>query len=159
VNPFAALGLPESADLTDEQVRAAWRQVAAATHPDRDDGGNLPRYTAATAACTRLRTPWGRTEALADLAAARAYIPPPQPAVAAPGIRAAPAVRLVRLLPARARHGRPLRLTLRAATAAGVALLAVTTVPGTPAAPAIVAGAALWWVLTSLADLAPPPGR
>src|SRR5205823_12932258 len=67
-NPFEALGLPERPDLTDEQVRAAWRQVAAATHPDRPDGGDLARYTAASAAYAELRSPWGRSEAYADLA-------------------------------------------------------------------------------------------
>jgi curved DNA-binding protein CbpA len=34
-NPFAVLGLPERPDLDDETVRAAWRPIAAATHPDR----------------------------------------------------------------------------------------------------------------------------
>jgi hypothetical protein len=160
VNPFTALSLPESTHLTDEQVRAAWRAVAAATHPDRDDGGNLPRYTEATAAYAQLRTAWGRSEALADLAAARPYIPPAQPAAAsAPGTRAATVLRSVWLLPARARHGRPVRLTVRAIVAAAVALLAVTIVPGTPAAPGIAAGATLWWILTARADLAPLPGR
>src|SRR5213595_2448049 len=67
-NPFEALGLPERPDLTDEDVRAAWRRVAAATHPDRPDGGDLARYTAASAAYAELRTPWGRSEAYADLA-------------------------------------------------------------------------------------------
>src|SRR6476661_7351823 len=67
-NPFAALGLPERPDLTDEQVRAAWRAIAAATHPDRPDGGDLARYTAASAGYAELRTPWGRSEAYADLA-------------------------------------------------------------------------------------------
>ena len=43
-NPFDALGLPTGPHLTDEQVRDAWRKVAAATHPDRPDGGDLPRY-------------------------------------------------------------------------------------------------------------------
>ncbi|MGA2828131.1 MAG: hypothetical protein ABSF03_18665 [Streptosporangiaceae bacterium] len=33
MNPFTALGLPADPDLTDEQVRAAWRAIAAATHP------------------------------------------------------------------------------------------------------------------------------
>src|SRR5690348_4565133 len=68
LNPFLALGLPERPDLTDEQVRAAWRSIAAATHPDRPDGGDLARYTAASAAYAELRTPWGRSEAYADLA-------------------------------------------------------------------------------------------
>ena len=40
MNPFTALGLPIRPDLTDEQVRTAWRTIAAATHPDRPDGGN-----------------------------------------------------------------------------------------------------------------------
>ena len=67
-NPFEALGLPARPDLTDEQVRAAWRTIAAATHPDRPDGGDLARYTAASAAYAELRTPWARSEAYADLA-------------------------------------------------------------------------------------------
>ena len=66
-DPFHALGLPVRPDLTDEQVRAAWRSIAAATHPDRADGGDLARYTAASAAYAELRTGWGRSEAYADL--------------------------------------------------------------------------------------------
>jgi hypothetical protein len=66
-NPFAALGLPERPDLDDETVRAAWRAIAAATHPDRADGGDLARYTQASAAYAELRTPWSRSEAYADL--------------------------------------------------------------------------------------------
>ena len=42
MNPFTALGLPADPHLTDEQVRAAWRAIAAATHPDRPDGGARP---------------------------------------------------------------------------------------------------------------------
>jgi curved DNA-binding protein CbpA len=67
-NPFEALGLPARPDLDDEQVRAAWRAIAAATHPDRPDGGDLAAYTAASAAYAELRTPWARSEAYADLA-------------------------------------------------------------------------------------------
>jgi curved DNA-binding protein CbpA len=67
-DPFTALGLPARPGLPDEQVRAAWRQIAAATHPDRPDGGDLARYTQATAAYAQLRTPWARSEAYADLA-------------------------------------------------------------------------------------------
>ena len=58
-DPFAALGLPVRNDLTNEQVRAAWRQIAAATHPDRPDGGDVARYTAAASAYDQLRTQWG----------------------------------------------------------------------------------------------------
>jgi curved DNA-binding protein CbpA len=73
-DPFAVLGLPARADLSDEDVRAAWRRIAAATHPDREDGGSPARFGAAAAAYAMLRTSFGRGEALADLAAG-AYRP------------------------------------------------------------------------------------
>src|SRR5271169_5079867 len=63
--PFAALGLPASPELTDDEVRVAWRRVAAATHPDRPDDGDLAAFAAAAAAYTMLRTRAGRDEALA----------------------------------------------------------------------------------------------
>jgi curved DNA-binding protein CbpA len=69
-DPFAQLGLPTRADLSDDDVRAAWRRVAAATHPDRDDGGDPARFGAAAAAYATLRTSYGRGEALADLGGA-----------------------------------------------------------------------------------------
>jgi curved DNA-binding protein CbpA len=50
-------------------VRAAWRRIAAATHPDREDGGDPARFGAAAAAYALLRTSFGRGEALADLSA------------------------------------------------------------------------------------------
>jgi len=68
-DPFGALGLPARADLPDEEVRAAWKRIAAATHPDRDDGGDPARFGAAAAAYDTLRTSFGRGEALADLTA------------------------------------------------------------------------------------------
>jgi hypothetical protein len=67
-DPFALLGLPPRAELTDDEVRAAWRRIAAATHPDREDGGDPARFGAAAAAYVLLRTSFGRGEALADLA-------------------------------------------------------------------------------------------
>jgi curved DNA-binding protein CbpA len=67
---FSALGLPARADLTDDDVRAAWRRLAAATHPDRADGGDPARFAVAAAAYTVLRTRSGRGEALGDLAEA-----------------------------------------------------------------------------------------
>ena len=67
-DPFAALGLPPRADLTDDDVRAAWRRIATASHPDRADGGDPGRFAVAAAAYTVLRTRSGRGEALADLA-------------------------------------------------------------------------------------------
>src|SRR6478752_5853800 len=66
-NPFEILGLPVRRDLTDEQVDVAWRKIAVATHPDRPDGGDLARYTQASAAFAELRVPWSRSEAYADV--------------------------------------------------------------------------------------------
>jgi curved DNA-binding protein CbpA len=156
VNPFTALHLPASPSLTDEQVRTAWRHAAAATHPDRPDGGNPAAYAAASAAYEQLRTPWGRSEALADLAAGSPHGPPTPAPDPLPwhALLTAAAV-----LPARIRRGRPLRLAVRAAVAAAAACAAVLLVPGTPSAPAAAFGCALWLVLTARADLAPPPGR
>ncbi len=68
-DPFAVLGLAAGTTLTDDDVRAAWRRAAAATHPDRPDGGDPAAFADAAAAYTVLRTPFGRTEALADLRA------------------------------------------------------------------------------------------
>ena len=65
-DPFGLLGLPPRAGLTDDEVRAAWRRIAAATHPDREDGGDPVRFGAAAAAYVALRTSFGRGEALAD---------------------------------------------------------------------------------------------
>lgn len=66
-NPFQVLGLPVRPDLTDDEIRAAWRIVAAKTHPDLPDGGDPDRFSLAAAAYADLRTPFGRTEAYADL--------------------------------------------------------------------------------------------
>jgi curved DNA-binding protein CbpA len=66
-DPFAELGLPALAELTDDDVHAAWRRIAAATHPDREDGGDPARFGAAAAAYVLLKTSFGRGEALADL--------------------------------------------------------------------------------------------
>jgi hypothetical protein len=66
-DPFALLGLEARTGLSDDDVRAAWRRIAAATHPDREDGGDPARFGAAAAAYVMLRTGFGRGEALADL--------------------------------------------------------------------------------------------
>ncbi len=95
-SPFGLLGLPASAEVTDEDVHAAWRRIAAVTHPDRPDGGDAARFAAASAAYTTLRTRFGRGEALADLGRSRArlgaFSPPREASVArqaavAPGLR------------------------------------------------------------------------
>jgi len=155
VNPFTALGLPARPDLDDEQVRQAWREVAAATHPDRADGGDPAAYTAASAAYARLRTAWGRSEALADLTAEGPPAPPPGTGPAGPVFP----WRAVLLLPGRIRRGRLARMAVRTLAAAAVAASAVIVIPGMPSAPTVVTGCALWWALTIRSDLAPPPGR
>jgi len=172
VNPFDALGLPARPDLTDEQVRAAWRAIAAATHPDRPGGGDVARYTAATAAYAALRTPWGRSEAFADLGLAMDDTSP-LPAVEADGPEAAgrpsrstrpsrhrrprDLLAAVGQLPARIRRGRPRRLVIRALAAAMLCLAVLRLIPGQPAAPALVTGLITWFLLTGRSDLAPPP--
>ena len=166
-DPFHALGLPVRPDLTDEQVRAAWRSIAAATHPDRADGGDLARYTAASAAYAELRTPWGRSEAWADVVeqAERSGEPVTAPLPIVPGEALPPPVPPWRplaglgRLPARIRRGRPLRLLIRAAVTAGLCLAVLALIPGQPAAPADVGGLIVWFVLTGRRDLAPPPER
>jgi hypothetical protein len=177
-NPFTALGLPADPALSDEQVRAAWRAIAAATHPDRADGGDLARYTQATAAYAELRSPWGRTEAYADVQD-RAWHDghdddsddddgpgtaplPAIPATAGPAaVPVPPWQPLITMsqVPARIARGRPRRLLIRAAIAAVLALAILQLIPGTAAAPADITGVLLWFVLTGRKDLAPRPER
>src|ERR1035441_3269101 len=166
-DPFAVLGLPARPDLPDEQVRAAWRAIAAATHPDRADGGDLARYTAASAAYAELRTGWGRSEAHADLAEqaglADGPVTAPLPVTPAhgppPGIGPRHPLAAAREYPARIRQGRPRRLLIRAAIAAALSLVALQLIPGTAAAPADITAMITWFVLTGRRDLAPPPER
>jgi curved DNA-binding protein CbpA len=182
-NPFGVLGLPTRAGLTDDDVRAAWRRLAAATHPDRADGGDPTRFAAAAAAYTVLRTRSGRGEALADLTAATpppghaaspAAVPRPRPAHPAgpaprpqPSAAGSPAAGLgtaartrlrmpTRTLATRLRHGRPARLLLRVLIAAAVSAGAAVVAGLQPATPALIVGAATWLLLTGRHDLAPP---
>jgi hypothetical protein len=148
-DPFAILGLPARPGLGDDEVRAAWRRMAAATHPDRADGGDPARFAAAAAAYTTLRTRFGRSEALADLARP-AVRPRPgrqgwQRACAGPA----------RLL-TRVRRGRPALLALRLAVVAAVSVTAVAVAGRAPATPALIVGAVTWLMLTARHDLAPP---
>jgi hypothetical protein len=160
-DPFIVLGLPtDPAQLTDNDVRAAWRTIAAATHPDRPDGGDPQAYTAAAAAYAQLRTPWGRTEALADLTEQAAPGPPqhssrrPVPPLAWRSV-----VTQAGQLATRVRRGRPRRLLLRAVAAAALATGAWLARAGTPATAAALALIVTWLVRTGRDDLAPPPGR
>ena len=158
-NPFETLGLPTRPDLDDEQVRAAWRAIAAATHPDRADGGDPAWYAQASAAYAQLNSGWGRSEAYADQVEAQNGGTIPLPFFL-PGPAPAPRTwRPLRLLPVRIIHGRPLRLVVRAAATALLCLAVLWLIPGQPAAPADVAGLILFFALTARSDLAPPPRR
>lgn len=135
-DPFAVLGLRADVDLTDDDVRIAWRRIATATHPDRADGGDPEGFALAAAAYTELRTGFGRNEARAGLAGEA-------PAGAHHVVRAWPR-RTVRLS---LRRGRTVRLLLRLAVAAAAAALGGTAAGwGTPAAPALVVGALTWFL-------------
>jgi hypothetical protein len=173
-DPFTVLGLPARAGLSDDEVRAAWRRIAAATHPDRTDGGDAARFAAAAGAYTALRTNFGRAEALADLArpagpGRRRAGPGGWPT--APGWawrRQRPAAdgegrrgRLVAGLLAsrwwaRVRRGRPARLALRIAAAAAVSIGVALVAGARPATPALITGVLTWLALTVRHDLAPP---
>jgi curved DNA-binding protein CbpA len=130
-DPFRILGLPLRPDLTDDDVRAAWRRIAAATHPDRADGGDPARFAGAAAAYTALRTVDGRREAHADLTAGQRGL-------------------------SRVRRGRPARLALRVAVAAAVGLGAVAVAGFQPASLALIAGALTWLIRTGRHDIARP---
>ena len=157
-DPFTVLGLPADPGLSDEQVRAAWRAIATATHPDRSDGGDPARYAAASTAYALLRTGWGRSEAYADLItqAPATATPPPPLAARVPGWRLAQSLLLV---PARLRHGRLWHLGLRVLAAVLLAVVAVRAGTDGPAAAGVVAGLVIWLALTMRGDLASPPGR
>jgi curved DNA-binding protein CbpA len=137
-DPFLVLGLPRRADLTDDDVRAAWRRIAAATHPDRDDGGDPARFGAAAAAYALLRTAYDRGETLANLdpgAPPRSPGPSPRP---------------------RARAG---RLALRAGVTVAVGAGAFAAAGWAPASIGVAAGALTWLAVTAPHDLPPRPSR
>ena len=154
---FAVLGLDRHAELTDDDVRVAWRRLAAATHPDRADGGAPERFAAAAAAYTELRTRYGRGEARAGL---NPESRPARPAAIQPRrllavVRAAMPASVI----ARVRSGRVVRLLLRVLVAAGAASAGVLAAGPSPAAPAIATGAITWLLLTARRDLGPPTPR
>jgi curved DNA-binding protein CbpA len=132
-DPFATLGLPARSDLTDEDVRAAWRRIAAATHPDRPDGGDPARYSAAAAAYDTLRTSFGRGEALADLGLA-GYAPASR-ATRRGAYRGGSRAK-------RARLPRASKRTMLGLGAVAAATIAVAAVGWTPASIALLVGAA-----------------
>jgi curved DNA-binding protein CbpA len=126
-DPFQVLGLSARPDLSDDEVRAAWRRIAAATHPDRPDGGDPARYAAAADAYSRLRGGWERGEAYADLTGRR---------TGRRKLRARPGV-----------------LAVRVACAAAAGYGAYAAIGWAPATPAVITGAFTWLVLTGRRDL------
>jgi curved DNA-binding protein CbpA len=137
-DPFLVLGLPPHAGLSDDDVRAAWRRIAAATHPDREDGGDPARFGAAAAAYAALRTGYNRGEALADL-----------------GPRTRPAVR-GRERASRRPGGRLGVLAIRVLAAAAVSASAFAVAGWAPASLGVLAGALTWLITTGRHDITKP---
>jgi curved DNA-binding protein CbpA len=150
-DPFDVLGLAADTDLTDDDVRSAWRRVAAATHPDRTDGGDPAAFAAAAAAYTVLRTAAGRREVAADRRERASGQMPGDPVPAQNTPLAALAAHAARHI----RHGRPVRLAARLGATVAVGALAVAAVGWQPASAAIITGALTWLLLTGHRDLAP----
>lgn len=150
MTPFEVLGLPASRHLTDDEVRSAWRRIAAATHPDRADGGDLVAYAEAAAAYTALRTATDRDQALAGLRGPADGRVPDYPV---PG-RKNPVVRLLLAAGLAIRHGRPARLAARLLTVAATCALAVAGAGWQPASLAVITGALTWLLRTGRSDLA-----
>jgi hypothetical protein len=149
-DPFRALGLEPHRGLGDDDIRAAWRRVAAASHPDRADGGDPAAFAAAAAAYAVLRTPAGRGEALADLLA------PGGTVGLAGNARARRPVARLRSAVVRIWQGRPVILGLRVLLAVAVCAVAVAAAGWQPATLAILAGLATWLLRTAGSDVAPP---
>jgi curved DNA-binding protein CbpA len=159
-DPFRALGLDPSRELGDDDIRAAWRRIAAATHPDRADGGDPAAFAAAAAAYTVLRTPSGRGEALADLLAASNHRPRARslvPPGAFAGFRLGAFAPRTLVLMTRIRRGRPVVLLLRLLAGAAACYIAAVAAGWQPATFAILAGVLTWLAVTGRSDLAPPP--
>jgi len=141
-DPFTVLGLTPSASTEADDVRAAFLRIAAATHPDRDDGGDPSRYAAAAAAYTKLGTGFGRGEAYADLRG----VPSDTVPVPASAGRAS--------LLARVRHGRPWLLAFRFALGFAVWAGCVLVAGWSAATLAIAVLLITWCVRTGRYDLA-----
>lgn len=148
-SPFETLGVPASVELTDDDVRSAWRRTAAATHPDRADGGDPAAFAAAAAAYTLLRTPAGRAEALAERTELGGGRVPGDRVPSTRWLASAAATTAWQL-----RNGRPARLAVRVVAATAAATIAVTAIGWQPASAAIITGTLTWLLLTGRHDLA-----
>ncbi|HXZ65304.1 MAG TPA: J domain-containing protein [Streptosporangiaceae bacterium] len=154
-SPFDILGLDAGGAVTDDDVRSAWRRLAAATHPDRADGGDPVAFAAAAAAYTALRTAAARREVRADIRDQANGRPPGHPVPR----QQVPLRRRTARTAQRIAHGRPARLATRLLVTGGVGALAVTAVGWQPASAAVITGALTWLFLTGRADLAARQSR
>jgi len=155
-DPFAALGLDRGAELTDDDVRIAWRRIAAATHPDRADGGDPDTFALAAAAYADLRTAYGRGEARANALLSE---PGNQTRRAAQRFPAAGVREAAATAVASVRYGRPVRLAVRVVAAASAGTLGILAAGPGPAGPALATGAATWLALMIRRDLGAPVRR
>jgi hypothetical protein len=153
-DPYAALGLPVSRELTDRGVRRAWLKRALATNPDRGKAGDPDAYRAAWDAYQLLGTGMGRSATHAGVQAGLRVPPVADAALAGPPAPLTVAERVV-MLPQRIRYGSLRRFLGRL----GLCLLTARLVL------AFIHGRWLWLALGGLAlvalfgsnDLAPLP--
>jgi hypothetical protein len=131
MRPFQVLGLPPSGEISDDDVRAAWRRLAAATHPDRADGGDPAAFAAAAAAYTALRTASGRLEVLAGQREPVRGVNTPVPG----------------------RKGLSWRLLTRLLAAVAAGALSVAVIGWQPASLGVITGALTWAIVTGRRDL------
>jgi hypothetical protein len=103
-DPYAALGLPVSRQLTDRRVRRAWLKRALATNPDRGKAGDPDAYRAAWDAYQFLATGMGRSATYAGVQAGLQVPPVADAALAGPPAPLTVGER-VTLLPRRIRYG------------------------------------------------------
>ena len=132
MTPFQVLGLAPSGEVSDDDVRAAWRRLAAATHPDRADGGDPAAFAAAAAAYTALRTASGRLEVLAGQREPARGVNEPVPG----------------------RKGLSWRLLIRLLAAVAAGALSVVVIGWQPASLGVITGALTWAIVTGRRDLA-----
>jgi hypothetical protein len=153
-DPYAALGLPVSRELTDRGIRRAWLKRALATNPDRGKAGNPDAYRAAWDAYQLLGTGMGRSATYAGVQAGLRVPPVADAALAGPPAPLTVGER-VTLLPQRIRYGSLPRFLGRLGLCLLTARLALAFIHG-PWRWLVLAGLALVALFGSN-DLAPLP--
>lgn len=149
-DPYAALGLPVSRELSDRGVRRAWLKRALATNPDRRKAGDPDAYRAAWDAYQLLGTAMGRSATHAGV-----QVPPVADAALAGPPAPLTVGERVTLLPQRIRYGSFPRFSGRLGLCLLTARLALAFIHGPWRWP-MLAGLALIALFGSN-DLAPLP--